>query len=117
MINYEGVFNSREDIEIWIGNNLNDGITDEVILSFLIDRKEQLKSKVDFYLTSRRLALVTGDTESATKLHDLLKKADTELGHINNVLLNSFYITIKKQISNKEYRKNIFSNEEFKKQD
>ena len=117
MINYEGVFNSREEIENWIGECLNNDITDEAVLSFLINRKEELKSKVDFYLTSRRLALVTGDTDSATRLHDLLKKSDTELGHINNVLLNSFYITTKKPISNNEVRKSVFSNEEIKKED
>lgn len=105
-------FKSSDDIENWIISNLNDGVNDEEILNFLIEKKEELRSNADFYLQSRRLALITGDTETASGLHNLLKSTESELNAINKVLLNSFYITAKTGI--KTSRKSVFEIKENK---
>lgn len=91
-----GTFNSQSEIEAWIIVNVNNGCEDDTILAYLLEKKETLKANIDFYLQARRLALVTRDNESATRLHELLKNSESELVLINKVLLNSFYQTTKK---------------------
>ena len=115
MIKNSTPFVSKSEVEEWISVNIGNGVPDEDVLTFLLDKKEELRSNVDFYLKSRRLALITGDTNTATRLHGLLKEAETELSSINDSLLYSFYTITKRkneQIEDGVLRKNVFKNPE-----
>ncbi|MBC7865282.1 MAG: hypothetical protein IAF38_20065 [Bacteroidia bacterium] len=79
MQNYNHRFTSREEVEKWIDDSIEEGMSSQLIYALVQKKTEELAQNKQLYLLKRREALVSGNTTVATELHCLLKECEQEL--------------------------------------
>jgi hypothetical protein len=79
MNKYNHRFTSREEVEKWIDECMEGGMSTQLIYALVQKKMEELAGKKQHFLLKRREALVNGKTAVATELHALLKECELEL--------------------------------------
>lgn len=72
-------FTCREEVEKWIDECIQEGMSAQLIFALVQKKLEELSEKKQLFLLKRRKALVNGNTKVATELHSLLKECEQEL--------------------------------------
>jgi hypothetical protein len=72
-------FSNRDEVEQWIEGCIANGMSTQLIYALVQKKTEELSSRRDYFLVKRRQALVGGNTNLATELHNLMKSCESQL--------------------------------------